>query len=363
LLAASDIRGVGKKSVLAFEAAVEGTNRDADALAQILDRELTRATALRATSRRPASQPTRPWSSWAAALLAAFGKMPGRSRTGKPILSNAKSNRHAIIQICIDDYIIVVPIFTSTNKKTTRHREKANRKIMSDLPRLQHRALASGIQRESGSNVDKSPKLKLPCRSGQVPGPRPPANRWRPELYSSSMNSAMRMEIGDRHGGRAGLEGQRAWLAQTNCPEIAIEVDRGIVRLPPPQPMTSPNKNPSEMNQRILPPNVRSPPASCPNTSARHTPIGFTISTIPIRAGPKIRFFPNLGRVAGGMPRGSHQALFLSPAATYLPTTYEAVKQIRLRQTEHFFVTPRVIVARRSGPKTTTANPRRRNHL
>ncbi len=73
---------------------------------------------------------------------------------------------------------------------------------------------------------------------------------------------------------------------------------------------------------------IPDPAAQCPIT--RPSPIGSTISTTPIRAGPKIRF--RSGTNCGRHRPVVHTDRFLG---CYMPTTYEAVRQIA-HDTEHF---------------------------
>src|SRR6185503_6864063 len=87
----------------------------------------------------------------------------------------------------------------------------------------------------------------------------------------------------------AGLE-DKAWLAQSNCPEIAIEVTEELLQCP-------------------------IPPASCPNI--RRSPTGSTISTTPIRPGRKTRF--RSGRNCARLRRSFTPSA--SSAATCRPPT------------------------------------------
>jgi hypothetical protein len=93
-----------KEGVLALEAAVEGANGDAEALTQILDRELIERTL---TQHHGGRFQQRDRGFLAAALLRRQNarEVPN----GKPVC-RLQIQGHAIIQICIDDYIIVVPI-------------------------------------------------------------------------------------------------------------------------------------------------------------------------------------------------------------------------------------------------------------
>ena len=78
------------------------------------------------------------------------------------------------------------------------------------------------------------------------------------------------------------------------------------------------------------------------------SPIGFAISIILTRAGPRIRF--RSGRSCGQSPV-VHTKRFLG---CYLPTTYEAVKEIAY-DTEHF--SSRRIIVRDVRPETTGTAP------
>ena len=79
------------------------------------------------------------------------------------------------------------------------------------------------------------------------------------------------------------------------------------------------------------------------------SPIGFTISTIPIRAGPRIRF--RSGKNCAPNRPVVHTERFLG---CYLPTTYEAVKQVAY-DTEHF--SSRRVIVRDVRPETPGSAP------
>src|SRR5258708_39719896 len=105
--------------------------------------------------------------------------------------------------------------------------------------------------------MSKSPRLKVRVDQEKCQG-HARCKSLAPELFElDEFGNAH--EIGDGTV-PAGLE-DKAWLAQTKCPEIAIEGDEE--KDAPPQPVTSPTK-PHPMNHRILPP-WPIPPASCPN--------------------------------------------------------------------------------------------------
>src|SRR5664280_69974 len=78
------------------------------------------------------------------------------------------------------------------------------------------------------------------------------------------------------------------------------------------------------------------------------SPIGFTISTIPIRAGLKIRF--RSGTNCGRNPRWFTPTVF----SAVMPTTYEAVREIA-HDTEHF--SSRRVIVRDVRPETTGVAP------
>src|SRR5882757_3284391 len=150
-----------EEGVLAFEAAVEGANRDADALAQILDRQLVERTL---AQHHGGGFQQRDRGLLAAALLRRQNarKIPN----GKPVYRLQIGHR-AIIQICIDGYIIAMPIIH--NNKTMRDPEESKRahdRLQCSTERSQEATL--GVW----SDVE-IPQLETARRSGQVPGTCP----------------------------------------------------------------------------------------------------------------------------------------------------------------------------------------------
>jgi len=120
-----------------------------------------------------------------------------------------------IIQICIDDYIIVVPIIHNNKKQRAISRDRSAKH-----DRLQRLNKACKRRHKGSGRMSKSPKLRLRVDQEKCQG-HARCKSLAPELFElDEFGNAH--EIGDGSV-PAGLE-DKAWLAKANCPEIAIDV-------------------------------------------------------------------------------------------------------------------------------------------